>query len=210
METEIIIPVEPSDDPLSIYRAQVAAEKVAKPDVMSDKTAERLRQINYEDRVRKQDEEKFAYALTQVTPTAENLTKLIARCVGNSRPKDLTQLDRRTHKLLFWIQGRGYRLGYEIRLPGDITFLSELTSDEIVISDTAFFATWHVKKIVSPISDEPEARLCALKRKCLKAVKGKAAPVAGKSEYCSVPCRGRARVIAQNAAKTAASSLMAA
>jgi hypothetical protein len=130
-------------DPLAKFRAEVAAEKASNPSVMSDKAAERLKQISYEDRVRKQDEEKFAYGLAQIAPTQENLTKLIARCWGSSR-----QLDRRTHKLLFWVQGRGYRLGHEIRLPEDITFLSELTSDEMVMNDPAFVSLWRVKKIV--------------------------------------------------------------
>jgi hypothetical protein len=117
-------------DPLAKFREQVAAEKESKPSVMSDKAAERLKQISYEDRVRKQDEEKFAYGLAQIAATPESLTKLVARCSGSP-----ASLDRRTHKLLFWIQGRGYRLGHEIRLPEDITFLSELTSDEIAMSD---------------------------------------------------------------------------
>jgi hypothetical protein len=184
MEPQIEIEV----DPLAIYREQVAAEKESKPSVMSDKAAERLKQISYEDKVTKQSEEKFAYGLTQIAATPENLTKLIARCSGSPR-----QLDRRTQKLLFWIQGRGYRLGHEIRLPEDITFLSELTSDEIAMSDAVFAATWKVKKIVQPISDEPEPRYCPLKRQCLRFKNGKPGVIPGTGEYCSTDCRGRAK-----------------
>jgi hypothetical protein len=173
---------------LAKYREQVAADKESKPSVMSDKAAERLKQISYEEKITKQSEEKFAYALTQIIPTPENLTKLIARCSGSS-----TGLDRRTHKLLFWIQGRGYRLGHEIRLPEDISFLSELTSDEMVMSHAVFAGTWKVKKIVPPISDDPEPRYCPLKRQCLRFKNGKPGVIPGTGEYCSSDCRGRAK-----------------
>jgi hypothetical protein len=172
--------VEVEIDPLARFRGLEPEPKV----VMSDKVAERLKQINYEDRIRKQDEEKFAYALSQIAPTAENVEKLIVRCVGHSR-----LLDRRTHKLLFWIQGRGYRLGHEIRLPEDISFLSELTSDEAAMSDAAFFATWKVKKIVAPISDEPEGRPCKSGQKCMWLKHRKPATAVGRSLYCTPNCQ---------------------
>ena len=194
VEQEITMPIVlETEDPLAKYREQVAAEKELKPCVMSDKAAERLKQINYEDKVAKQSEEKFAYALTQISPTPENLAKLITRCSDD--PKN----SRRLVKLLFWIQSRGWRLGHEIRLPSDIALLSELTAEEIEMSDSVFAAKWRVKKMVAPISDEPEVRLCALGRRCLRAVKGKAAPVTGKAEYCSVNCRGRAKILARKA-----------
>ena len=173
---------------------------------MSVAAAERLHHVNYEDRVRRQGEEKFSYALTQIAPTPENLSKLIVRCVGNSKPKDLAQLDRRLHKLLFWIRGRGYRLGHEIRLPEDMAFLSELTPDELAMSDARFLAEWKVDKIVPPRRDGPEPRYCDLGRKCLKAVKGKAAVVTGTSNWCSAVCRGRAKIVAKKAATAMTSS----
>jgi hypothetical protein len=195
IEQEITMPVIEAEesDVLAPFRARVAAEKELKPSVMSDKAAERLKQINYEDKIAKQSEEKFAYALTQIFPTHENLAKLIARCSGD--PKN----SRRLVKLLFWIQSRGWRLGHEIRLSSDIAFLSELTPDEVDMPDSVFAEKWRVKKIVAPISDEPEVRLCTLGRRCLGAVKGKAAPVTGKAEYCSVTCRGRAKILARKA-----------
>jgi hypothetical protein len=181
-----------AEDPLAKFRAQVQAEKDSTPEhSMSDKTTERLRQINYEDKIRKQGEEKFAYALTQIEPTPENLSALIARCSGAAL------LPRRKYKLLYWIQSRGFRLGHEIRLPEDITFLSELTPDELATSDVQFLATWRVDKIVPPKQDGPAPRYCALGRKCLKAVKGKAAVISGSSEWCSTLCRGRAKIIAR-------------
>jgi hypothetical protein len=65
------------------------------------------------------------------------------------------------------------------------------------MSDSAFAATWQVKKLVAPISDEPAARYCSLGRKCLKATKGRAGVVSGKAEYCSPACRGRAKFLTQ-------------
>jgi len=176
---------------------QEVAEEAARSK-MSEKTAASLRNINYEEKLRKQDNEKFAYALTQIELTAENLSKLISRCTGV--PAISTLLLPRTQKLLYWIQSRGWRLGHEISTPEDITFLSRLTPDEERMSEAKFAAEWKAKKIVKPISDEPERRRCALGvRKCLKVKDGKAGIVAGTSEWCSADCRGRAKILAKKA-----------
>ena len=196
--------IQPSQEIRDAARQEAAEAR--SHSAMSEAATERLHHDNYEDRVRKQCEEKFSFALTQIAPTPGNLSNLIVRCVGNSKPKDLAQLDRRLHKLLFWIQGRGYRLGHEIRLPEDIAFLRELTPDEIVMSPARFLAEWKVDKIVPPRRDGPEPRYCDLGRKCLKAVKGKAAVVIGTSNWCSVVCRGRAKIIAKKAASATTSS----
>lgn len=170
-------------DPLAKYRAEVAAEREAKPTGMSDRAAERLRQVNYEDRVAKQNEEKFAYALTQVPVTSENLAKLIARCSGKSE-----HLERRTAKLMFWIQSRGWRLGHEIKLAHDIAFLSELTSDEIRMSDSTFTATWRAKKVVAPISDGPKMADCRAGKQCMW-LKNRRPRQAPEGQFCSHICR---------------------
>lgn len=177
---------------------QDAAEEAARSK-MSEKTAANLRSINYEEKLRKQDNEKFAYALTQIEPTAENLSKLISRCTGIPAISTLL-LPRMTQKLLYWIQSRGWRLGHEISLPEDIAFLSCLTPDEELMAEASFQAEWKVKKVVKPISDEPEPKRCALGvRKCLKVKDGRAGIVVGKSEWCSADCRGRSKILARKA-----------
>lgn len=186
MEAEVISEstgLVPEVDPLAKFRAEVAAEKEAKPSAMSDRSAERLRQINYEDRVAKQNEEKFAYALTQVEVTPDTLSKLIERCSGKS-----SDLERRTSKLLFWIQSRGWRLGREIKAPHDISFLSEVTSDEIAMSDSTFAATWRVKKIVAPISDGPKMEDCRAGKEC-KWLKNRRPRQAPAGQFCTPICR---------------------
>jgi hypothetical protein len=174
------------------YRAEVQGSNEA--DRMSDKSIQRLRQGQYEEKIFNQNNDKFAYALTQIAPSPENLHALVARCSGS--PLDL---ERRVHKLLYWIQARGYRLGHEIYYPWDVTFLSELSPSEAKMSDTQFLAHWKVRKIVAPLTDGPPPRQCALGRKCLKAVHGKAATIVGTGEYCSMVCRGRAKIIARKA-----------
>jgi hypothetical protein len=179
---------------------------------MSDQDIAKLRVVSYEDKLRKQGEEKFATALTQIEPTPENLSKLIERCATRKKVDEpIKHLARRTAKLLYWIQARGFRLGHEIRLPSDINLLSELVAYrdpqadepyelnevEADMPEAVWAKQWKVKKVVPPKQDGPEPRYCSLGRKCLKAVKGKAAIVLGRSDYCSSVCRGRAKVIAK-------------
>jgi len=180
--------VSAEEDKLAKFRAQVQAEKESKlKNARSDRSAERLRHLSYEDRLAKQGEERFATALTQITPTPRNLSKLIGRCLGHLQSP--VTLERKTYKLLYWVQAKGYRLGHEIRLPEDIAFLSELTKDEIKMSDAQFEAEWKVKKIVKPISDEPKPEPCKTGEKCLWAKRLKPAPAAKGSLYCTSNCK---------------------
>src|SRR5207248_311551 len=55
--------------------------------------------------------------------------------------KPVSQLDRRVHKLLWWINA-GYLLGREIDSVNLIKFFSRLVGDEYKMSDKAFAATW--------------------------------------------------------------------
>jgi len=183
--------------------ARQESAEAAERSRMSDKSAERLRSIGQEEKLRKQDNEKFAYALTQVAPITENLSKLISRCTGVPAVST-SLLPRMAQKLLYWIQSRGWRLGHEIGLPEDIAFISRLTYEEERMSDAHFTAVWKVKKVIAPLNDEPEPKYCALGvRKCLKAKDGKAG-ICKTSEYCSVDCRGRAKIIARKTAEAKA------
>ena len=167
------------------------AAKQSKPrKEMTEKQGEHLRQVNLEEKLSRAADERFATAVPQVSPTPENLAKLIERCSG-----DPQHLDRRTNKLLYWIQSRGWRLGHEIKRPSDIVLLSNLAPDEGRMSDSAFAGEWAVKKVVPPKIDEPEPRYCALGKKCLRFANRRPGVVAGRSPYCSQNCRGRAKII---------------
>jgi hypothetical protein len=118
-------------------------------------------------------------------------------------------LDRRAAKLHWFIRA-GYELGCEISTPTLILFFSELTPDETSMSADRFAREWRdesavktracrirrgiISETVEPTeakADEP--RICALKSKCLRAVKRKGAAVVGKGLYCSDICKGAAR-----------------
>lgn len=202
---------EPEADPLAIYRQQVREEAATQKPKMSDAQAARLRAISAEDKFEKIAEGRFATALTQIVPTLENLQKLISRCTvsdfytldadGNVVPRlQLPQhLDRRAYKLAYWIE-RGYRLGERINTPQDILFMSNLTPEEVKMSDAQFAEEWRVKrgqKPVAPLNAAKEPKECALRSRCLRAVKRHGASVPGKGFYCSEACRGRAKVLAR-------------
>jgi len=205
MELEIV----EQQDVLAPFRAQVAAEKAEEPNAMSEKAAERLRLIGYEDKIVKQGEEKFAYGLTQIAPTPENLKILITRCSAKSvwrfeHPErehpDLKQIDRRVAKLGWWISA-GYRLGHEIDTPTLINFFSDLVLDEKTMSDREFAATWNAataakraksrieRGVASIVLEQPPERLCKAGSKCLWAKRRQPAPAAEGSSYCTLNCQ---------------------
>lgn len=200
-----------TDDRLAIFRQQVREESAVQKQKMSEAQATRLRAINAEERFDRIAEGRFATALTQVAPTAENLQKLISRCTvsdfytldssGNivPRPQPPRYLERRALKLSYWIE-LGYRLGERINTPQDILFMSNLTPEEVAMSDAKFPEEWRVKrgqKPVAPLNAAKEPKECALRSRCLRAAKRHGAPVKGKGLYCSDACRGRAKALAK-------------
>jgi hypothetical protein len=173
-----------------------AAKETQRKKSMTRAQIDHLRQIAEADKGRRCDESRFASALASVTPTPENLKKLIDRCyaqAGNFQihsPK-VTHLDRRAVKLLYWIQAKGFRLGTEIATPSDITFLSNLTADEIKMSDARFEAEWKVKKVFKhPDPVVPGEKRCTNKwcRKGPDKSRG-IVPPRSKGGFCSQACR---------------------
>jgi hypothetical protein len=192
MEVESV--VESGADPLAIYREQVKNE--VKP-TMSESAAQKLRAMNEADRLDRIDNTRFCNALRSVIVNDENLTKLLQRC-HTSTP--CTQIERRVHKLNWWIAA-GFLLGREIDSVTMINFFSELVPDEESMSDSEFRATWNPKDaerrkqyrldhgiIKATEETEPVYRPCKSGKKCLRFEKRKSAPAAGRGGYCGSAC----------------------
>jgi hypothetical protein len=191
MEVESV--VESGADPLAIYREQVKNE--VKP-TMSESAAQKLRAINEADRLDKISNGRFCTALKSVIVNDENLTKLLQRCHTSTL---LTLIERRVHKLNWWITA-GFLLGREIDSVCMINFFSELVSDEEDMSDSEFRATWNLKDaerrkqyrldhgIIKADETEPVYRPCKSGKKCMRFEKRKPAPAAGRGEYCGSAC----------------------
>jgi len=189
MEIETVETTE--TDSLALFREQVRNE--VKPS-MSEAAAQKLRAINETDRLDKIANGRFCTALKSVIVNDENLAKLLTRC-HTSAP--LTLLERRVHKLN-WFISAGFELGREIDSVHLINFFSELTSDETAMTDSQFQNEWNGKDAVKIkqsrldrgiiASDVPVYRPCKSGKKCLRFEKRKAAPAAGKGEYCGPAC----------------------
>ena len=194
MEEMLLEPI-PETDSLTVYREQVKAEQANKPS-MSEAAAQKLRSINETERLDKIANDRFCNALKSVIVSDENLTKLLTRC-HTSTP--LTDIDRRVHKLNWWIAA-GFQLGREIDSVTMINFFSELTPDEMLMSDSNFAAQWTAKDaawrkqyrlahgIIKADTTEPVYKPCKSGKKCMRFEKRKPAPAAGKGAYCSTAC----------------------
>jgi hypothetical protein len=186
-------------DPLAVYRAQVAEEKNAPKSKASTASLERLRAISEQSKTEAIELERFNNALKSVTINTENLTKLISRC-----STDQSNLSRRTVKLE-WHINAGYRLGVEINTPYTVAYFSNLTPDEIRLSDARFASEWNEAAAKKTLEDRTkrgfyvvsgEAKVstkpCASGSKCLKAYKRVPAPAAGTGKYCTKNCAASA------------------
>ncbi len=183
-------------DPLARFRDQVAAEKSEPRGKMSDAALAKLRAIREQDKLDDIESDRFQTALSQVIVNSENLRKLIERCTTSVRPT-ADAIDRMTMKLNWWITA-GYLLGREIDSVLLINFLSNLTPDEVKMSDTKFASTWNrndaEKRRASRINrgvvttEEPAFRPCKSGKACMKYEKRKPAPAQGKGEYCGTAC----------------------
>lgn len=212
---EEIVEIEPEPDaladPLAPFREQVRAE-LAEKSVRQKMSAEALAKFRAQkeaDRIESAGQERFINGLKSVTVTPDNLKRLIARC-GIPTP---TMLDRRATKQNWFVRA-GYELGREISTPTLVLFFSELTPDETSMSDNRFAREWSdesavkarecrirrgiISETVEPTEAKADAkpdepRICALKSKCLRAVKRKGTAVVGKGFYCCDICKGAAR-----------------
>jgi hypothetical protein len=184
---------------------------------MSDKQQARLQDIQRADKAEAIALARFANGLQLVVVNHGNLTKLISRCYAqgfvdpetgdfHSWAYEPPYLAKRATKLAWWIAA-GYRLGYEINSPTLIRFFSELTPEEEQMPDARFAAEWKLKDAKRRrqsrmnrglLQDEKlEGHECALRSKCIRAVKrhGFLIPVESKAVYCSPACRARARLL---------------
>jgi len=190
----------PSEDKLAIFRAQVQ-EEAKTQGKMSDAAFAKLRSQTEAARVDGIGLTRFCNALKSVVATPENLQALITRCVYAGPPE---KHQRRVHKLQWWITA-GFRLGEEIKAPGQIRFLSNLTADEERMTDAQFKKAWDLKVaskrkqyriehglIVAPTAAEKPERLCKSGKKCMKYFARKSAPAKGNGEYCSTACAASA------------------
>jgi hypothetical protein len=201
VETEHEFIHEVADDPLAKFRAEVASEKAEPRGKMSDAALLKLRAQREQDTADAIVNERFGNALRSVVVTPENLRRLIERCNASVPPTPAT-LDRMAHKLEWWITA-GYFLGREIDSAMLINLVSNLSPDEIKMTDTKFASMWNFKDaakrtqsrlsrgIVAP--EEPAFRPCKSGKKCMRFEKRKPAPASGRGEYCSTACAASAR-----------------
>src|SRR6266566_2473907 len=124
-----------SSDSLARFREQVRAEQAEKSvrTKMSDTALAKFRAQKESDRLTGIDNERLQNALRSVVITPENLRTLISRCCSPAP----VNVERRVAKLEWWINA-GYELGREIDSLTLISFFSELTADEITMSDSKF------------------------------------------------------------------------
>jgi hypothetical protein len=209
-------------DSLAPFRQQVAAENAEPRGKMSDAALAKLRSIREQDKQESVALERFRNALGSVIVNDVNLRILIERCDQPSpdtgfslnkagdcvrSPRPCEHLTRRVAKLSWWISA-GFKLGREIDSIGLILFFSDLTPDEIGMTDSEFAQCWSeasAKKrlkyrveheIIKPEpkpepqpKPEPKPRLCKAGKKCLWVKNRRAAPAVGRSDYCTPICR---------------------
>src|SRR5207245_2554813 len=147
---------QPEVDKLAVFRQQVKEEAANKVrGKMSEEQIAKLRAIREQERIAAASGVRFKHALQSIIVTTENLKKLIDRCYAQGLTIDeagfqpcghgefiphvsqVKHLDRRARKLSYWINA-GFRLGHEIETPAQIRLYSELTDEEIKISDSRF------------------------------------------------------------------------
>jgi hypothetical protein len=193
------IPEIRGEDPLAKFR-QVAAIKT-EPRGMSDVALAKVRASKEQTRIDSIEDDRFKTALLCVMPTSENLAKLIVRCSHTDE-----HITRRLTKLGWWISA-GFKLGREIDSMTIVNFLSDLTPDEIALTDRQFAERWDdasaKKRLKSRIergviATEPETnvtprpqgdiRPCKSGPKCIWVKRRKPAPAVGRSQYCTPVC----------------------
>jgi hypothetical protein len=158
-----------------------------------------LKALNEHERLDEQADARLVKEFNARTWTVEQLTELFAKSFGGSQPR------RRAIKA-FLCLSRGMKV-YRIH---DVTLSGELLPEEGEMSMARFLARYSLPENETVVPANPEGavekpiRRCALGRKCLRAKNNRAAEVAGKAQYCSVNCQGRARVRAKLAQKPAA------
>ena len=160
---------------------------------MSDAALLKLRAQREQDKADAIVKERFGNALRSVVVTPENLRRLIERC-NTSVPPTPATLDRMAHKLEWWITA-GYFLGREIDSIMLINLMSNLSPDEIKMTDAKFASMWNFKDaakrtqsrlsrgIVAP--DEPAFRPCKSGKKCMRFEKRKPAPASGRASIAA-------------------------
>jgi hypothetical protein len=102
---------------------------------MSDAAVQKFRNQKEQDKISTIAGERFKNALSFVVTTPDNLRKLILRCDSGG------PLDRRVHKLSWWIDA-GYALGREIDSVYLIGFFSRIVPEELKMSDKTFAGAW--------------------------------------------------------------------
>ena len=179
-------------DTLAVYRQQVAAENSLKP-VMSEKAKAKLRNLTEHDKTEKAANAKFAAWFAQQDITVEFLTDLMFR----SSPY-VTDIRKRAIECAHMFQKWGHT---PILEPHTVMFLGEMLPEEESLTVAKIESLYPVdldKPIYVPSTERIKpARLCALGRKCLRAKKNRAAECSGEAQYCSINCRGRAKIRAR-------------
>jgi len=188
MELEII----ETEDRLAGFRQQVRDEDETRPR-MSEAAKAKLRSINERDRLNAEADTRLVKEFNSHSWNVEQLTNLFAKSFGGTQPTPR----RRAIKVMYRL-ARGARV-YHIH---DLTLFGELSSGEAEMPMNRFLAKYPLPEdeTVTPKGEPVKTetvRLCVLGRKCLRAVRNRAAEVSGKSQYCSVNCRGRARILAR-------------
>jgi hypothetical protein len=236
---EQIIEVPQEVDALAEFRAQVAAEKAEPRGRMTDAAVAKFRAIKEQERLDSIAAERFRNALLSIVPSPENLKKLVVNTRLSTprlryadrmiRTDDIA--DRMSLKLAWWIAA-GYKLGREIDSVAMLNFFSELTLDEVSMSDKQFAAVWDAasakkrlqsrlsREIIKAADPEPEkptkpakVRLCKSGAKCVWVKYRKPAAAVGRSFYCTPACqkcdlaRQRRSVPTPSASETSGCSL---
>jgi hypothetical protein len=189
------------EDRFAAFRAQIASEDETRPK-MSDAAKAKLRSINERDRLNVEADTRLVKEFTSRPVTVEQLMNLFAKSFGGTQTTVDASPRRRAVKAMHSLV-KGSRV-YHIH---DISLLGELTLDEAEMP--RFLARYPLPEdeTVTPAGEPVEVkpvRRCALGKKCLRLKNRQAGEVTGKGEYCSVTCRGRAKVVAKLAQRAAA------
>jgi len=211
---EQIIEAAQEVDVLAEFRAQVAAEKAEPRGKMTDAAVAKFRAIKEQERFDSIAAERFRNALLSVVPTPENLKRLVVNTrlstpvleYADRMVRTVDLAARMSLKLAWWIAA-GYKLGREIDSVAMLNFFSELTLDEVAMTDKQFAAVWDAasakKRLQSRLSreiikadPEPEkptrpakVRLCKSGAKCVWLKYRKPAAAVGRSLYCTPACQ---------------------
>ena len=192
MEPTIIV----TEDRLAGFRQQIRDEDETRPK-MSEAAKAKLRSINERDRTNAEADARLVEEFNSRSWTLDQLVDVFAKSFGGTQRIADASPRRRAVKAIYRL-AQGARV-YHIH---DISMFGELSSDEAEMPMSRFLARYPLPEDEAvtpkgaPVKTEP-VRLCALGRKCLRAVRNRAAEVSGKSQCCSVNCRGRARILAR-------------